>query len=494
MLLKQCHALAAFVGLLVLLSGCDRRSEGVSPTVAQPLAATSGVASPRLEGPVQGGLRGGPFAGTVEELAPLVPYDFIQEEYFFSGQATSRDHDGVPTGRSAGYTSRMLVQRPRESSRFNGTVLVEWFNNTAEVDQPPLWGLAHDVLLRQGYAYVGVSAQSVGVNTSPLGLKYWDPIRYLRLKHPGEPYEFDIFSQAARAIVAPDGPPPLGNLVPKRLIAGGESQSAGLLISYANNVQPEARVFDGFFIHTWPGPISTDVGVPVLMLLTEGELEGFTSPLGLQQNLDFLAPLGDIPGLGSLRLPSPKAPADDHAKLRVWEISGGSHFDQQGLVYILAGLTRDLTAPLSLPVILTVPAICLQQPNKLDLARPTMAAFVQLDQWIASGNAPPSMPRIMAGADGHLLRDTAGFVGGGISMPNYEVPLGLNRGDGCLFFGSFEPFTEAELLSRYGNATEFRRLFARSAERNVGRGTLLRAEAQAYLEEAEREIETRFRR
>src|SRR3546814_11992209 len=71
--------------------------------------------------------------------------------------------------------------------------------------------LGHDEMLRGGYAYVGVYTQITGVSASPLALKFWDPIRYAPLHHPGDEYEFDIFSQAARAMATRTGPSPGGS-------------------------------------------------------------------------------------------------------------------------------------------------------------------------------------------------------------------------------------------------------------------------------------------
>src|SRR3546814_20950666 len=105
--------------------------------------------------------------------------------------------------------------------------------------------LGHDEMLRGGYAYVGVYTQITGVSASPLALKFWDPIRYAPLHHPGDEYEFDIFSQAARAMATRTGPSPLGDLQAKRIIGAGASQSEALLRTYATHVQNEHKVLDG---------------------------------------------------------------------------------------------------------------------------------------------------------------------------------------------------------------------------------------------------------
>lgn len=244
-------------------------------------AATSAVPAPTVTGPIEGGIRGQPWGGSIDDLASV---DCIEEEYFFSGTAEGRDLAGEPTGRTAPYTTRMILRRPRTAAAFNGTVLAEWFNVTAEMDFGVLWGMTHTELLRRGYAYIGVSVQKVGVDASPLGLKFWDPLRYARLNHPGDDYAFDTWSQAARSLAERDGPAPLGPLKPKRIIASGESQSAAYMLPYIDRVDPEHRAFDGFLVHTYPGKVSAP-RVPVLPFLTETEKEGTTSPGGGQAAL-----------------------------------------------------------------------------------------------------------------------------------------------------------------------------------------------------------------
>ena len=47
----------------------------------------------------------------------------------------------------------------RARKKFNGTVVVEWLNVSGGVDAAPDWTFAHTELIREGYAWVGVSAQ-----------------------------------------------------------------------------------------------------------------------------------------------------------------------------------------------------------------------------------------------------------------------------------------------------------------------------------------------
>ena len=64
----------------------------------------------------------------------------------------------------AQYTTRAVVMRPIDPHRFNGTVVVEWLNVSGGADAGPDWILAHNELIREGFAWVGVSAQKVGVD------------------------------------------------------------------------------------------------------------------------------------------------------------------------------------------------------------------------------------------------------------------------------------------------------------------------------------------
>ena len=64
---------------------------------------------------------------------------------------------------TAAYKTRILVRRPSNPAHFNGTVIVEWMNVSAG-ESAPDWDFLNPMLMRDGYAYVGVSAQALGVN------------------------------------------------------------------------------------------------------------------------------------------------------------------------------------------------------------------------------------------------------------------------------------------------------------------------------------------
>ena len=119
----------------------------------------------------------GPFtAGHVIEPLTALPTDlaahgYVEQEFSASGtahafQATSSPTDGkwtvAPTS-SAPYATRILVRRPADTKDFSGTVVVEWMNESAG-ESAPDWDYLNPEIMNAHDAWVGVSAQSLGVN------------------------------------------------------------------------------------------------------------------------------------------------------------------------------------------------------------------------------------------------------------------------------------------------------------------------------------------
>jgi hypothetical protein len=180
-----------------------------------------------LTGPTSGATK--PWTAALVDLSAI---GYVEEEYFIEGDATAYDWqtppgpdgpwDIKPTS-TAHYKTRFLVRHPADPAHFNGSVLVEWFNVSGGIDDDPDFGYAHVELLRSGWAYVGVSAQSVGImgggfsfgGSSAKPLVQADPQRYGSLKHPGDSYSYDMYSQAVCALRHPSGPlKPFGSLTP----------------------------------------------------------------------------------------------------------------------------------------------------------------------------------------------------------------------------------------------------------------------------------------
>ena len=134
------------------------------------------------------------------------------------------------------------------------TSFVEWLNVTGGLDIPALWMPTQRHLVREGFTWVGVSAQLVGIEGGGMmpgmGLRQTAPGRYDSLSHPGDAYSFDIFTQVARAV--------LDSVPHERAIACGASQSAMHLTTYVNAIDPLAEVFDAYLLQGRSGS-----GVPL---------------------------------------------------------------------------------------------------------------------------------------------------------------------------------------------------------------------------------------
>ena len=118
----------------------------------------------------------GPFIG--EGNPPnLEQAGYVEHEYVAKGTASSYTAtmplpgDGrwtfEPDG-TAPYRTRILVRYPADPARFSGTVVVEWLNVSGGVDANPDYASLEEELTRQGDAWVGVSAQLIGVEGGPV--------------------------------------------------------------------------------------------------------------------------------------------------------------------------------------------------------------------------------------------------------------------------------------------------------------------------------------
>lgn len=429
----------------------------------------------------------GRFVGDSRKIT--LPSNWIEEERVAAGTATSYRAPDLPAdGRfqlapdtTADYRTRILIRRPDTGAPFNGTVVVEWLNVSGGVDGAPEFGLMADELTRGGYAWVGVSAQMIGVEGGSVavpvraagsvagkGLKGIDPARYGTLRHPGDAFAYDIFTQVGRAARAGAG---LGDLRPDRVVAVGESQSAAMLVTYANGVQPLTRGFDAIIVHSRGGPaaplgapgealnvasafagsavkIRDDVGVPVLVLQTET----------------------DVALLGSVN-----ARQDDNDHFRLWEIAGSAHADRT--VLGVAADSLDCGGPVN------------DGPQRYIVR----AALRSVDRWVRDGTPPPQAPRLQVdGASSGVRRDADGIALGGIRTPLVDAPVAVLTGQprpgssiACLLSGATDPLPTDRLVQRYGTRAAYLDEFTRATDAVVSAGFVLADDRDSLLATAQ---------
>jgi hypothetical protein len=309
--------------------------------------------------------------------------------------------------------------------------------------------MAHNEFIRDGAAYVGVSAQARGLNE----LKTADPARYGTLSHPGDTFSYDMFTQVGQN-VRDNFDKVLGGLEPQRMLATGESQSAGRLVTYLNAVHPLKGVFDGYMVHSRgaggaalsqapqpavsvPSPlkIRNDLDVPVFVVQAEGDVIG--SNLGARQ--------------------------PDTPLFRSWELAGTSHadsytafagFNDRGDAQGAIQMFNLMRSPLAIGCAFPINA----GPHHWQL----QAAFHHLDEWVRTGALPPSGPplEVVSTSPTVLARDAHGNALGGVRSPHVDAPIAtldaVNSGAGfCVLFGRTTPFTTTQLQALYPTHDDF---------------------------------------
>ena len=468
-----------------------RRIPGRRQTLALAVAALALLlpavllaAGPKLHGPVTGGERGAPFAAPAVDVAAR---GYVVEELFLTGAASAyRLADGASHGEdgrwrtereseTVPFRTRILVVRPDAQERFNGTVVVHWQNVTAGYELGTVGG---DSEYLRGYAWVGVSAQKIGVDGFPgpeaAGLRQWDPERYGSLEHPGDAWSYDIFTQAAR-MVAPDRPrgrvDAMGGLEVERLVAAGASQSASRLRTYINGVQPLEGVFDGFIPYidfASPVPFAADRGGPRTR-----------TPTRIREDLEV--PVFVVNSETETLAYFP-ARQPDNDRYRFWEVAGTSH----------VSVSRDAAA--------TTPG--LDAPNWMSYTPAYDAAVRHMHAWLTRGEAPPKMPPIevsTAGGSPEIARDELGNARGGIRLPDLAVPTAVHGGIGkrteggnrfAFLYGHARDLSAEELARLYDSRADFLARYDAALAASVAAGVVLeddvprlRAAAVAWAEQ-----------
>ncbi|HYA68901.1 MAG TPA: alpha/beta hydrolase domain-containing protein [Acidimicrobiales bacterium] len=414
-------------------------------------------------------------------LAPASPVavdlegaGYVEEEFVASGISTSfraplgLGADGrwsvVPDER-AEYRTRLVVRRPATEPGFNGTVVVEWLNVSGGIEACPDWSYVGEEIVRQGYGYVAVSAQALGVDGGAglvdtgfpgSGLRHRSPERYGALHHPGDRFSFDLYGQVAAALLDGHGGGALGPLRPEIVLGVGESQSAMFLTSYVNALSRVHGVFDGFFVHSRGGGAASLTGVPT----------GDDAPRVVHIRDDLEVPvfvfetetdLGERLGYGRARQP-------DTDRFRAWEVAGTAHGDA-----FLVGSMAHLLG-------------CEGRINDGPHHVVAMAALRALRRWVVDGTPPPeAAPLLLASQDPPVLsRDALGNARGGVRTPDVDAPLATLSGEAppgasvvCSLFGQTTPFDRATVVRLYGDEAGYVAAYERALETAVAGGFVL---------------------
>lgn len=407
---------------------------------------------------------------------------YVEQEFYLEGKANTYDTPAQAGGvgnlmTTAGptanvltadnpYKTRIVVYRPSDPAKFNGTTIVEWQNVTNGYDTPVQWFQQKDFVIRNGYAWVEVSAQGGSITNATTGLKVWSPTRYGTLdvsnggKVAGDLLSYDIFSQTAKAIRSV--PAVMGGLTSKKVIAIGNSQSAGRLAIYLNGVQPLHEIYDGAILVVGGGVVRSDLKIPVIKALSESELASITNETAVLQA--------------------------DTSKFVTWQIAGSSHSEIYGAAVRGTMLLRDLNRTIG--EVGGVPTR-----SRIPYRYVHNSAIDKIEKYIDKGTPlPKANPLIVTDASKPTVaRDADGNALAGLRMPDIDVPIARDSGHTALpgitaYIGEHSPFTKAKLDALYPNHYAYVQKYTAAANESVAQGFMVDQDAKEAIANAQASI------
>lgn len=424
--------------------------------------------------------------------------------YSYVGATTRVRSQAAPRSPQGQYRSRIIVRAPQDKAAFNGRVLVEMMNTTSQVDLDIAWQHAHDYLMREGWAYVGITVQQTGLNALQRFTR--QPSRYTKLKlnlmtpraakdilggSRDPSLAWDLTSQVGALLGQGGDRSPLKGYAVESLYLTGQSQMAGYAVTYVNAIHPQHRVYDGFLVAargtgatnlqyaaavdgvtpTTSGSVAQRTlragGAPVISLQTESD------PLRLPAR-------ADLPGV---RASLWRADADAEGdRFRLWEVAGSSHTDRWGAEQALGILRRDATLPFEPKCDWKAPAGV----NDFPMRFAWHAALESLAGWHEDAVAPASAPRLERDAAGDVRRDSRGNALGGIRHPRMQVPVAAFAPTApgplfCPLTGTQTPFTSATLAQLYPTTADYVGAVTTAVTQSIEEGFLLPVDGDALI-------------
>ena len=306
----------------------------------------------------------GPMFDSAPSLAPgkgLAAYGYDAHEYLISGTA-----NGEP------YTTRLVVRKPRDMSKFSGLVLAEAMHGS---------GAAHMFEFTSIYTMASGHVAVEVLTTPPAQFVALNEPRYRALKLNGAQTN-EILAQAG-ALVREGAV--IGAPVRKMVLAG-TSMTAGVLVNYlpahmVYRTPAMQRIYDGFLPMS-NGAMIRDVDVPVIHVPTMHEVSG-----NITNKQD-----GDEPG----------------KQYRLYEFAGLGHIDTRDSV-------RLKPNPCQLPL------------STFPVQAYMSVALDHLFKWVDRGIVPPRADRILLDRDEYndgsmMALDERGNPRGGIRTTYVDVP------------------------------------------------------------------------
>jgi hypothetical protein len=429
-----------------------------------------------------------PFVPTGSFRDDPADFDYVEEEWFATGVA-----DGHP------YTTSVFVRRPRDASKFSGTVVVEPLHAASAA---PVWIYTSTYLMRAGHGWACVASQKSALEAF---VKPSDEARYASLDIwsdapameagmggvavPRDPAAMQarmehmrrvnalstpILAQAGAAIAGRAGP--FADLDVRDVILAGHSQTGGVVTEYilnghdAHRLADGSPVFHGFFPSGAPGVTFGPRDVPIVQVLSEGDISDPNRPgrEGRGYRRDDSDESGD--------------------RYRLYELAGVAHMGTRYPPYSDNAMWQN--DPIG-----TAGSVPKDTPmNSLPHGELFSMGMHHLVQWVAGGVTPPRADRIEAGADGLFTKDEVGNSRGGVRCAQMDVPRlkylanpgfkddGITPAFGVV--GVEEPLSKDALARLYENHADYVDRFNRRLDELIDQGWFLADDAEDSRNEA----------
>ena len=430
------------------------------------------------------------------EYIALEPAGYVEEEYYLFGAAPAITAAGEALF-DAPYTTRILVRKPADPAKFNGTVVIEpftWFG-----ERGAGWILTRDYLVREGYAYVGYTlninaprpdpkfvgwseteaAPYTGIvnfefmrdydyaRYAPLGF-YFDPERFDRggAVDPFVPQSQGVGAQLAMLLKSNDPEGPMAGLDVERVYVNSWAVTAQVWMDYVDQGRHQQwRMPDGSplidaymtgrMAHGEVGgeilriPRQMPPGTPFVTVFTQSEL-----------TYDVV---NEIP-----------APEDsDEPQLRFYEVTGLPHLR-------LADVGTGEIEPTAEDVGRGDDPMCTTLYDE-PVEYVASALLDAMDEWVRTGTPMPRAERVKRSGTTAVRDTVTGNIVGGVRPPWIEVPSAVYRVEEetrCgMALDTKQPYSAQKLRELYGSYAEYEARFERAKADFVKQGYLLPEDA-----------------
>jgi hypothetical protein len=302
-----------------------------------------------------------------------------------------------------------------------------------------------------------------------------------------------MFSQAGQAIRG-NAALMLEGLTPRKLVAVGESQSAGRLVTYINAIQPRDHAYDGYLVHSrgaTGAPLQQIApGVPAPATPNDAVLPGTL----LRDDLDV--PVFLFQTETDIAFSKVSVRQSDTNLFRSWEVAGSSHFDWYGLdigpndTGNGQGAVLNLAAELNPPTV-TSAGTCNLPINTGGTHWVLDAAMYWTNQWVTNGTLPPGGEPLQVSSLSPFAfaKDANGNTLGGVRSPQVDAPVAAFGGIGntpafCVLFGTTVPLSQVRIAALYNTHGGFVSQWAHAAQNGVNAGFLVAADAEELIQSA----------